>query len=186
LQEGLLSEDDAVNLTAEKLALAVGVLQEALPDAVAIRLLERLGREHPEAVPVVVVRPGYWVRCSAGWGRIERIETADGGARDSFFASDPEPGLCLRVRLRAHQPTHAEEVVLSLGERTVAFLKADTVYTCAKCEHFSSSNPALITGEHTRSAHGGIGPAFRAERTTVLQQARDLEFSFFQPANPWC
>jgi len=178
VKENKLSDEDAINLLERQISLAVKILAQALPHPAIIRLLEKLGKRHPNQVPVIVIRPGYWVRCIAGWGQIEHIE-GPGGEKVSYFFPT-EQSYRLYVLLRSQEP-----VMLDLDKRTVTFLKAERVYTCTKCGQFSTQYPELILDKHNRSAHGGISPAFRPEPSVTLKERSVLEFAFVPPANPW-
>lgn len=185
LQDEVISDEEGLRLLERSISHAVQALREAFPHPAALRLLEKLGDQYPDRVPPVRIRPGHWVRCVAGWGRIERIEGADGKPREYFWADHPEPGLRLRVLLRAHHARYAEEVVVNLQEKTVTFTQSERVYTCDKCGRFASGYYDRITGEHDRAAHQGMGASFQAKQTPVLQQSVQMEFSFRPPSNPW-
>ncbi len=184
LQEGRISDADAIVLVEKSLQWAAERLKEALPHPAALRLLEELGRRYPERVPVAIARPGYWVRCVAGWGRLERIETADGSRRESFTLSSPEPGLRLHVLLRADDLKRSEKVIIYLEEQTVHFPDVKQVYTCAKCRQFASQDHTRVTEEHDRAVHGGIGPRLMST-SPPLRQTAPLEFRASPPPQPW-
>lgn len=184
LQEERISDEDAMAMVEKHLSWAVEELNSALPDPTVMRLLKKLEHRYPEQVPVGLARPGYWVRCAAGWGRLERIEAADGTRRDTLLPSNPEPGLRLHVLLRAHDPRHSEKVIIQLDEKTVAFLDARQVYTCSKCRRFSSQFQSLITEEHDRAVHERISPSFFVA-TPPLRQLIPLEFRASRPPQPW-
>lgn len=184
LQEGRISDEDAVALVEKRLPWVVEGLKSALPHPAVVRLLETLERRYPGQVPVVLVRPRYWVRCVAGWGRLERIEAADGTRRETFLSSSPEPGLRLHVLLRAHDPKRSEKVIIHLDEKTVAFPDAKQVYACSQCKRFFSQNHTWVTEEHHRVAHGCIGHSFSVAAPPLRQQA-PLEFRASQPSQPW-
>lgn len=173
-----LSDEDSLALLERNLLSAIKILKQALPNPVAIRLLEKLGKKYPDQVPVVVVRPGYWVRCVAGWGRIERIEGPEGKEVSQFFPI--ERAYRLYVLLRAQDPKIAEQVTLDLRKRTVTFLNADHVYMC-RCGRFSTQHKHLIF-EHNRLTHGGMKPNFRQVGVTLKQRV-DPEFSFREPVS---
>lgn len=181
LQEGRISDENAIALVEPRLPWATDGLIKALPDPAVTRLLKKLAQRHPDRL--IIVCPGHWVRCVAGWGRLERIEAADGTSRDEFLPSSPEPGLRLHVLLRAHDPRYSEKVIIHLEEKTVAFPDAKKIYTCSKCRKFSSQDYRLITEEHDRAIHGGISPSFlRAD--PLLRQLTPLEFRTSPPLQP--
>ena len=183
VKAGEMSDEDALSLLKEQIDLAIDVMQEALPHAAVLRLLEKLGKQYPERVPVVVVRPGHWIHCIAGWGRIERIETSEGEETSQFFYQ--EQTYRLHVLLRAQNPQEAEPVVIDLAEGTITFQEAEKVYTCVKCGRFSSSDPDRVCRRHERAAHEGVGPRYRIVRGAVLRQQEPLEYAFLPPENPW-
>ncbi len=187
LQDEIISDEKALRLLEPFLHEAVRALRESLPHPVAVRLLQALSRRYPREVPFeyFFIRPGHWVRCVAGWGRIQRVEGADGEPRMGFLRDSPEPGLRLRVLLRA-QEKEAEEVVIELEKGTVTFINAERVYTCPICKQFASGFHHLVTQRHARAAHGGrMGSSFRQEKTATLRQTGPLEFTCRPPENPW-
>ncbi len=184
LQEGRISDEDALTLAKQNLPWVTQELEKALPDPAAIRMLENMAQQYPDQVPVIRVRPGHWVRCVAGWGQLERIETSGGARLEEFLSRCPQPGLRLHVLLRAHDPKRSEKVVISLDEKTLAFSGAKQVYTCSKCGQFSSQYQTLITEEHNRVAHGGLGPSFRIVEP-LLSQPTPLKFRASPPHQPW-
>ncbi|MGB9888242.1 MAG: hypothetical protein ACPLTQ_01050 [Anaerolineae bacterium] len=184
LEEGRISDEDAIALVKQHLRWAVERLTEALRHPAALRLLEKLERRYLGRVPVTRARPGHWVRCVAGWGRLERIEAADGTQHAEFLTASPEPGLRLHVLLRAQDPKRSEKIVIHLEEGTVHFPGAKGVYRCTKCDRFASQDYTRVTEEHDRAVHGGVGPGFKSDRPTLPQTA-PLEFRSSPPPQPW-
>lgn len=188
LQTGQIPLDVAVTLVnvENDLPWILKEWQRELPTPLLQRFLEILSNQYPDLVPPVVIRPGYWVRCVAGWGRIERIATQDGNPRTEFFPwSEESHSLLLHVLLRAQETGHAERVVLSMGDKTVLFLQAERVYICGKCKRFASRSNRLVTEEHDRRVHDGIRPSFLLSNTPVLHQEGDFEFRPGPPPQPW-
>lgn len=183
--DGSISEKEALDILEKSLPMSVQGLLKALPNPMVLRLLESLEQQCPDRVPSVLVRPGHWVRCAAGWGEVKRIEAADGTRREYFIVSAPEPGLQLRVLLRAHESAHSEEIIIDLDTGMLIFQGVKEIYVCTKCEQFATTNPHLIVSEHNRSAHEGIGPSYRVEKITRLQQTIPMKFVFRMPQNPW-
>lgn len=184
LKEGLLSHEEATSLIQEHLPQSLEALVNILPDPAAQSLLEQLRRRDPERVPVIAY-PGCWIRCVAGWGRLERIEGADGLPRQVVVFSDPEPGLHFYVLLRAHDPQRSEKALINLDENTVVFPDAQRVYMCSKCRMFCSADYNLIIEHHDRVAHGGIHPSFQTVSARSIQQLVPLTFSRSIPPQPW-
>ena len=131
---------------------------------VAGRLWEALARAHPDQVAVICVRPGYWVRCQAGWGRINRIETADGHEVTLVRRDQIEEGYRLYVTLRPGED--AEPVVLDTGLRQVRFLQAPHVYFCTTCSNCAARSDGMLYNRHKRAAHEGSSFGFRKESPT--------------------
>lgn len=186
LQTGQIPFDTAVTIVENSLPWILREWRHELSTPPLRGFLETLWSRHPDQVPPVVIRPGYWVRCAAGWGRVERITTQDGNpCTEFFFWSEERNGLLLHVLLRAQETGCAERVVLSMEDRTVFFPGAERVYVCGKCKRFASQSNRLVTEEHDRRVHDGIRPSFLLFNTPVLHQEEDFEFQPGPPSQPW-
>jgi len=183
VKEEELLDAAALNLLKNNLPLTVTTLKEAFPDRVAIDLWEKLRWRYPRQVPTPIVRVGCWVRCVAGWGRIEHIEGPEGHEIDEFMYK--ESNYRLHVLLRAHDKHNAERVFVDLDKKTVTFVNKSQVCTCSECKHFSTQHYGLITSLHGRSAHSGKTPGLLIRKGVTLSQDFELEFLAAQPENPW-
>lgn len=181
VEKAELSDADAVTLLKTNMDASVAFLQKRVSNPDALRLLRAISQDMGDRSPIVQV--GTWVFCDAGWGRIEQIEDLEGHPVEHFIRG--QTGYRLRVTLRPS--VDAEPVVVDLDKREVGFLKADCIYTCAKCDSFSAGDCHLIVSGHNRVAHGNIGPSFRKERLTT-RSLWVLEYSRRAPreqlANP--
>lgn len=121
-----------------------------------------------------IVRPKTRIQCDAGWGRVERIEDDNGHQKLFCFADDRDVKLYVTLR----PESDSEPVVLNTASGRIHFTEATEVYTCAKCNRFSASNPNLILGVHNREVHGGLGPSYRPERT------RTRHLTFIKSGSP--
>lgn len=160
-EAGWLTEREAVeklSLHPERAASELNALLSTCP--VALRILEGLSQVHPMHTAKYLVRCGYWVRCAAGWGRIEQIDS-ERGTLPYLLPRHLEPGLKLRILLRAGIPDAQEEAVISLDEQKLHLLETHQAYQCTRCNHFISCDHQRIVGDHARAVHEGIGPAFR-------------------------
>lgn len=188
VMDSKISEDDAVGLLvgvdSEQIpSVVIEALETALPKSSIIHLFERLGKLAPEQVPVIMVRPGYWVRTKAGWGLITHIENLAGQTVEQFYYKDRN--YSLYVKLRASSEQSAEFVVVNLSEQTITFPKASVLFTCTKCRKFTTQHQNLITSTHNSIAHGGLGPALRQEPETVIKFYADPEFKFLPTMDIW-
>lgn len=166
-EAGWLTEREAVeklSLHPERAASELNALLSTCP--VALRILEGLSRIHPEHTANCLVWHGYWLRCAAGWGRIEQIDS-ERGTLPYLLPRHLEPGLKLRILLRAGIPDAQEEAVISLDEQKLYLLETHQAYQCTRCNHFISCDQQRIVGDHVRAVHEGIGPAFRPIKLPV-------------------
>lgn len=147
------------------------------------RLWERLAKVRPGIVPIKFVRPGQWVRCQAGWGRIERIETPDGVAREVVSIANLTQGYRLHVVLRPGQDL--EPVVIDVGRRQVLFTSDSTIYHCSVCcRRCATHDEGLLYNKHKKIAHQGEVFGFSPARR-ILSQTRKFKFSLSRPAQLW-
>lgn len=174
---GAMSDDDAVAMMSLQADFAIAELERRADDPVAMRLLGRLSDAH-------LVRVGDWVHCMAGWGRIKHIvRLSDEQAVERFLRK--ERGFRLLVTLRPQRD--AETVTLELFEDRckVQFERAHKLYRCTKVEGccFITRDPGLLTHDHNRASHGGIGPQFAVERKSVFQSVQPPVYSTRAPRN---
>ena len=189
LSQSKLSEPDAVALLSRQGDFALAQLQAQPGNEQILRLLELLAPKLGETVAIVI--PGLWIRTSAGWGRIEKIEDAKSGRpAQRFLHTDRRHKLWVTLR-----PSHdAEPVLVDLDAYKIRFLKADRIYTCAKCRHFSARDQQSVVSQHERAAHwkdaadvySGIGGSVAPEpEPSLILIDRKLAFSFRAPSNQW-
>lgn len=154
MEKGAFSEQDAFELLIKQVEISFGLLKKSSQTSWRDRLLVRLAERVANAG---IVQPGDWVHCEAGWGRIERI-MCSGNKKDVCFIDDPS--LLLTVTLRHGEIS--ERIEIDLEHKTIHFFTNKSVYRCNKkgCTGFSSADVRLLTEEHNRAAHMGIGPSF--------------------------
>ena len=181
-EKGLVSDAAALELLEVNVSFASRYFSACAETNVAGRLWEALARAHPDQVAVICVRPGYWVRCQAGWGRINRIEASDGHEVTLVRRDQIEEGYRLHVTLRPGED--AEPVVLDTGLRQVRFLQAPHVYFCTTCSNCAARSDATLYNRHKRAAHAGSSLGFRKE-TLPIRQVTPLEFAVGRPADVW-
>lgn len=159
IEKGQLSDADAEDLLALDPEFTLPALAELPESSIKSRLVQRLANRFP-GQRFFVMR-GYWIRTLAGWGQIDSIHDMDGNELPYFNRHTDKPKL--RVTLR---PEHSpEKIEVNLSDGSLVFLNAQKVYQCNKadCRGFISANVNLVTREHNRAAHMGIGAAFRQE-----------------------
>jgi hypothetical protein len=181
-EKGLVSDAAALELLEVNVSFASRYFSACAGTNVAGRLWEALARAHPDQVAVICVRPGYWVRCQAGWGRINRIEASDGHEVTLVRRDQIEEGHRLHVTLRPGED--AEPVVLDTGLRQVRFLQAPLVHFCTTCSNCAARSDATLYNRHKRAAHAGSSLGFRKE-TLPIRQVTPLEFAVGRPADVW-
>jgi hypothetical protein len=120
---------------------------------------------------VLIVRPGVWVLCGAGWGRVERIEDGDGQQVERFFYT--QTGYRLSVTLRPS--VDSEPIIVDQVAGQISFPKAKHLYTCSKCEAFTAQDPHVIVSGHNHVSHGNVGPAVRRE-SKLLRSLETLTY----------
>lgn len=182
--EGRLAEKDAEGLlhgsAHENAQIALRQMAGLPPSPVLVRLVRRLVESCPQQQ--VFVFKGFWVRSDAGWGVVDSI-LGDGGAQVEYFRRQVEKPL-LRVTLRPE--AKPETILIDLKNNQVQFLGASGVYQCCKegCGGFLSTQQSLVTGQHTRSAHMGIGAAFCPAPVRIYMNFAP-EYSAEAPADPF-
>jgi DNA helicase-2/ATP-dependent DNA helicase PcrA len=113
----------------------------------------------PEPQPATI-RPGMWVRSDAGWGRLERI--TDGEGQEVVEASPGQRHGRLYLTLRPRRDALPVEIDLEAGR--LYFPQNGNLYTCTRCDRFSSNDTRLLTKDHNKAAHNGVGPSYRREK----------------------
>lgn len=150
------------------------------------RLLDEVERtaptseeDHEQTLPPPgPIHPGMWVLCDAGWGRIEGIVDGEGRA-----LSEAPPELrrgSLQVTLRP--ANDALPLQIDLASASINFGHGGHLYTCLRCQGFSSNDPHLVSGAHNAAAHGGVGASYRREKAPQRPLKR-LVFREVAPPN---
>ncbi len=132
----------------------------------------------PEPQPSTI-RPGMWVRCDAGWGRLERI--TDGEGQEVAEASPNQRHGRLYLTLRPKRDALPLEIDLEAGR--LYFPQNGNLYTCTRCDRFSSSDTRLLTKDHNKAAHNGVGASYRREKKGE-RPLRDIWFQKRPPRDP--
>ena len=179
VSQGSLSDGDAVDLCRLNPEFAFNYLESKAANPIAYRLL--LTSSQQELGIVRVVRPGIWVYSDVGWGRVNRIEDSSSGMEVEEFLKSK---LDYRLDVRLRPEGDAEPVVIDLQNGIITFVQAESICTCTKCHHFSASrnNWGVITHQHNRAVHGGIGPGFVYEDQTK-KPLQEWKFSNVPPRN---
>jgi redox-sensing transcriptional repressor len=176
-KRGTLSDADALAMLSLGEDWAGGELEKRLDDPVALRLLGRLSGVH-------LIKVGTWVQCMAGWGQVQHIiRLSDEGAVEYFLRK--ETGYRLGVILR---PQHdAEPVTVEVLEDRckLRFERAQKLYHCTKVKgcSFITQDQSLLTHDHNRAAHGGMGPQFIVEDKSVFLSDQPPKYSTRAPRN---
>jgi len=183
LADGSIQETDAVALLAASPLWAMDTLVAQPATPALDKLIHCLGLACPEAIRIL--RVGYWVRCRAGWGRIEQITGERGLILGNVDVNRSTGGLLLRLCIRPSVDDLA--AVIDLSARTVR-VEGDltTLYECPKCSHFISADAERVRLVHNRRAHQGSAVGFRRlTRCGSLSQRDGLRFSATMPPDIW-
>jgi hypothetical protein len=179
VQTGLLGETDAEDLLALKPAFSFRYLDNASESPVRNRLLVHL----LERVPNIdgLITKGRWVRCDAGYGKIEQIKNAENG-RDLSYTFTATTNIILTIELRPGPK--AETIEINLLKRTIVFQNRARIFGCSRdgCWKFISADQRLIMREHNHAAHQGIGPAFTPLSNPIPLRS-NIELLDQEPAN---
>ncbi|HBY94497.1 MAG TPA: hypothetical protein DEP84_11155, partial [Chloroflexi bacterium] len=158
VDRGELAEAAALDLLNCNPSLALRALgAHDLTPAIA-RLFDALARAHPEQT--LLVLPGYWIHCQAGWGRIERIETRDGRETPYVYREQLGRGYQVHITLRPRED--AEPVVLDMASGELRFLRPGPIYVCTVCGRFAArGSDQTLYYKHKPAAHVGISLSMR-------------------------
>lgn len=181
-EAGELSETETFRLLDSNLAFTTRVLDDMPVTPLVMRLWERLAKARPDTVAIRFVRPGQWVRCQAGWGRIERIEGSSDAHLDVTPVADLTRGYRLHVVLRPGEDS--EPVVIDVGLRQVLFTGDATIYHCSVCRCCATRDEGLLYNKHKKIAHQGEVFGFSPVGRSV-PQIRKLEFFLNRPPQLW-
>ena len=177
--QGSLSDGDAIELCRLNPELAFDFLESKAANPIAHRLLLALSKQ--ELSSLRVVRPGTWIQSSVGWGRIDLIEESSSGLEVEAFVKSK---LDHRLDVTLRPDGDAERVTIDLQSGIITFLQAQTISTCTKCYRFSTAkrNWPVITNQHDRAVHGGIGPRLVHEEVTT-KALQEWAYSNVPPRN---
>lgn len=96
-----------------------------------------------------VVMAGMWVRCDAGWGRIEQI--MDLFKREQKYVMRGDSFVRLAVTLRPE--LDAVPVEIDVSASRIKFAEVETLFTCAYCDTFTATEATAVTDFHHPAAH---------------------------------
>lgn len=162
VEVGKLGLDEAAEVLREGGAASIQFLTGS-SSPVAGRLRSRL---------TPTVRQGTWVRCDAGWGQVTRIEDSQGKPLDHVRADDQH----CRLHVTLRPGTEPEKLILSMGNKTLTFPRAQQVYVCGTCGRFISANQTLVLRRHGVAAHGQVGSSLHTWPAGAVKWRRMPEF----------
>ncbi len=177
-----LSDIDGIDLFEINMDFAATFLADRLADLDVSRLFMGLTEREPDRDwPVLLVRPGCFVRCAAGWGRIDKIEALAAGQKMDHFLRG-ETGFRLQAILR---PTH-DRVPITIEVLTdrqrLYFQSGLKLLSCTKSKSctFITPNESLLYNGHNRAAHEGVGTQYEF-KTSPLVSIKPLEYRLRAP-----
>jgi len=186
LQDGAISEDDAVSTLCVSPDLASDALLEMGESPATGRLLDGIARLHPTASRVI--RVGHWVHTVAGWGRIDAIADAAGSPVVAALRTVLSDGYSLSVTVRPGQQDE-DHLVYRPGQQLIEYgpvpLRGQRRRICAKCNSFITRVQDCLT-QHNKSAHGlNIAKSYELMRGNMCRQKDDIRFSVDLPRSLW-
>jgi hypothetical protein len=178
IENGQLSDSDAVDLLALNLDHTIPALANINECPIKSRLIKRVVEISPDQQFFIMT--SHWIRTVAGWGQIDSIQDRDGNELSYFCRDIDKPNLSVTL----HPINSPEKIEISLSEGTLRFQNIDKVYQCTKdeCYGFISADQNLVINEHNRAAHIGIGPAFRPVSIDI-QFHQQVFYSLKPPVN---
>lgn len=112
-----------------------------------------------------VIKPKMWILCDAGWGKIKRIQDME----KRPLASVPRENKMVRLFVTLRPNWDAVPVMIDLSVSQIEFENGASVYTCAKCQLFSSPDQNLVVKEHNQQVHDGLRPSFKKEKKSYIR-----------------
>jgi hypothetical protein len=120
---------------------------------------ERLIEPEPE-----IIRPGMWVLCDAGWGKI--VEILDIVRRPLDEVDRSNTFIRLGVIFRPEADRLRAEIDISAKQ--IVFDSDRPLYACGKCSEFVTTDSNLILNAHNREAHEDLSPSLRRLKDNSL------------------
>lgn len=133
----------------------------------------------PDREPDVIM-PGMWVRCNAGWGRIERV--TDLFKREKKYMMRGDSFVRLVVMLRPELDAAAVEIDVSASR--IKFAEAQTLFSCAYCDRFTAAEAAAVTDFHHPAAHPYVASSKVRQQKGDALKLTQLVFSTQAPERP--
>jgi DNA helicase II / ATP-dependent DNA helicase PcrA len=148
-------------------SLSHAITPTSFPGLNKLKLSTQIPGDRPTTTPPPpildepdIIMPGMWLRCDAGWGRIEKI--LDMLKRPLPHTERTNSFVRYIITLRPKQD--AEPVEIDVSASRIRFTEAKQVFTCAKCNQFTAATEARVTNDHNHAVHNGVSPAFKPER----------------------
>ncbi len=123
-----------------------------------------------------IIRPGMWIMCDAGWGKI--VEILDVVRRPLEEADRSNTFVRLEVIFRPNADRLRAEVDISA--RQIVFHSDKPLYACGKCGEFITTDSNLILKEHNRDAHEDLSPGLRRMKSNQ-QRLSNYRFALAGP-----
>jgi len=181
INEGRFSDKGGFELLKSKPDFAVKELLRMDSSSAQQRLLEKLS---PLTDVALVVYPGWWIHCQAGWGIIDRILDSKNASELAYFERYKDTPF-LEVTLRPQQ--HPIRLFLDLEEKQLIFPDDDQLFMCAfesKCYQFISNDSQEVIETHNRAAHGGLHPTIKPTGPKMSMHG-DLDYQKEPPDNTY-
>lgn len=132
--------------------------------------LTELTRRHPIEAGNISV--GMYVKTPAGWGRIEKIQTPQGGETDLVSLGSKNVKYNITLYEKTIYPINA---LLDVEAEKLIFPGNKQYYQCGNCS-FVCNNQEYLLRVHTREKHPGIGTAIKI-LNPPMRILSELQFS---------
>lgn len=158
IDQGRFSDSGGVALLKSHASFAIQELFNLDKSAARNRLLRSLSEYTKEPL---LIFAGWWIRCDAGWGKIDRILESRSASEVEYFRIDQDTPF-LEVTLRPQK--HPIKLFLNLESNQMSFPNDDQLFMCTHssgCYRFISNDYQEVIGPHTHAAHEGLQPSYR-------------------------
>jgi len=173
LNEGQLSDAEATTLCTRNPDLAFNYLVAEENDPICTRLINSLLQQGIQSEALIT--PGYFIRTSIRWSKIESILDAAGKVMQ-FCHRD-------RKDILIHAITYTDRelrIQLDLARGEMSIKDVDQLYICLNCHQYAAATIDAIVKVHNRNVHSGISPKF-APISSLIPISQELTYSAQPP-----
>ena len=129
-------------------------------------------------IPMIIF-PGWWIHCDAGWGIIESVQEMDQEI-ECFKVDQGYPRLFVQLR----PGEMSINIVIDLAKGEIRFPDDEQIFVCTHhtgCYNFITNDFTQILERHNRVAHRGLRGAYRPWKTTTYTMRCVPEYNPDEP-----